>query len=188
MASKPQHKLIAGGVVALVLAMVGMSYAAVPLYRMFCAATGYNGTTQVASSAPLQQGTRLLNVRFDSNVAPGLNWTFEPEVASLDVRAGQTVTAYYHVTSHARTVTTGIARYNVAPDAAGAWFNKISCFCFSEVTLNPGETMDLPVVFFLDPGLEKDETMAHVAGLTLSYTFYGSAAPVASSGGAAKKL
>ncbi len=189
MAQTRSHIFVAAGVGAVVTGMVGMSYAAVPLYKMFCAATGYNGTTQVAKVAAAAQGNRTLNVRFDANVGPGLAWTFEPEVNSVDVRTGKTVTAFYKVTSRSREITTGIARYNVAPDAAGAWFDKISCFCFSEVTLNPGESMDLPVVFFLDPGLEQDQLMQNIGGLTLSYTFYpASPVPVASNAGALKKL
>ena len=183
------RKLIAAGIVAVVAGMGGMSYAAVPLYRLFCAATGYNGTTQVAASAPAQVGTRTLNVRFDTNVAPGLNWTFEPEQASMDVRTGQTMTAFYRVSNRSSTAITGIARYNVSPDQAGAFFDKISCFCFSELTLAAGESLDLPVVFFLDPALEREELMKNVAGVTLSYTFFAVRNPtVAGSSDAAKKL
>ena len=189
MAQPLSHRLVAASVVAVVAGMAGMAYAAVPLYKMFCAATGYNGTTQVAKAAAAAEGMRTLNVRFDSNVGPGLNWTFEPEVNSLEVRTGKTITAFYKVTSHSRDVTTAIARYNVTPDAAGTWFDKISCFCFSEVTLNPGESIDLPVVFFLDLGLEKDQLMQNIEGITLSYTFYpATPAPLASNGEALKKL
>lgn len=183
------QRLIAASVVFVVAGMVGMSYASVPLYRLFCAATGYNGTTQVAPAGSQAMGQRTLNVRFDSNVDAGLNWTFAPEATSINVRTGQTMTAYFKVTNRATKSVTGIARYNVSPDAAGAYFDKVSCFCFSELTLEPGESMDLPVVFFLDPALEREELLKDVSGVTLSYTFFAvKAAPVASSGAAPKKL
>ena len=170
--ARARDTMVAGAVVAAVAGMVGMAYAAVPLYRLFCAATGYNGTTQVADAAPLAKGRRILTVRFDANVAAGLDWSFAPESPSIRLRTGETATVFYKVTNRSRYETTGIARYNVAPDAAGGWFDKISCFCFAEQTLAPGEKMEMPVVFFLDPGLESDETMRQVDAVTLSYTFY----------------
>ena len=175
--ARARDKMVASAVVAMVAGMVGMSYAAVPLYRLFCAATGYNGTTQVADAAPLAKGRRSLTVRFDANVAAGLDWRFEPEVPSIRLRTGETATVFFKVTNRSMHETIGVARYNVAPDAAGGWFNKISCFCFAEQTLAPGEKMEMPVVFFLDPGLEKDEIMASVESVTLSYTFYAAKKP-----------
>lgn len=161
--------LFAGSVVCV---MLGLSFAAVPLYRLFCAATGYGGTTQVAHVAPTTRGARTMMVRFDANVAAGLPWRFEPEQASVLVRTGETTTVFYKVTNLSDAPTTGIAAYNVSPDQAGSWFNKLSCFCFSEQTLAAHETAEWPVVFFLDPALEGDATMAQVGGVTLSYTFY----------------
>ena len=175
--AQTKHRRVAAIVVAAVVGMAGMSYAAVPLYQAFCKATGYGGTTQVAADAPAARGTRKINVRFDANVAPGLAWSFTPEVASLDLVPGQTATVFYKVRNLFNTESTAIAVYNVTPDVAGAWFNKISCFCFTEQRLGPGEAMDLPVVFFLDPALEQDETMAHVEALTLSYTLYAPKTP-----------
>ena len=176
-AAQTRHRRVAAIVVAAVVGMAGMSYAAVPLYQAFCKATGYGGTTQVAADAPAARGTRKINVRFDANVAAGLAWSFTPEVASLDLVPGQTATVFYKVRNLFNTESSAIAVYNVTPDVAGAWFNKISCFCFTEQRLGPGEAMDLPVVFFLDPALERDETMAHVEALTLSYTLYAPKAP-----------
>ena len=175
---------------AVVFAMLGASFAAVPLYRLFCAATGFGGTTQVAQSAPATRGARTLTVRFDTNVAAGLAWRLEPEQASISARTGETKTVFFRVTNLSNAPTTGIAAYNVSPDQAGAWFNKIACFCFSEQTLGPRETAEWPVVFFLDPALETDETMAQVGGVTLSYTVYapkGGPKPAAEATGAKQK-
>lgn len=170
-------------VLGVVMLMGGLSYASVPLYQMFCRATGYGGTTQVANSAPQVQGTRTLKVRFDSNVATGLPWSFSPEVLEISLRTGDTATVFFKVTNHSDQSTMATAAYNVAPDQVGAYFNKISCFCFNEQTLGPHESAELPVVFYLDPALEHEESMKEVEGVTLSYTFFPAkptAAPVAS--------
>lgn len=159
------------------ISMLALSFAAVPLYRLFCATTGYAGTTQVAGSAPTTRGSRELTVRFDANVAPGLNWKFTPQTLELKLRTGETATVFYEVTSKSDQPTAALAMYNVSPDSAGAFFEKISCFCFDEQKLGPRETAELPVVFFLDPALEEDETMAHVASITLSYTFFAAKPP-----------
>lgn len=167
-----RHGLTAAIVALVVCGMVGLSYAAVPLYRAFCQATGFGGTTQVAHAAPAQPGQRTLTVRFDSNVGPGLPWTFEPETAQITLRTGQTATVFYKVTNQAGRPITARAEYNVSPDVMGGYFDKISCFCFSEQTVGPAETVEMPVVFFLDPALEKDKTLNAVDAVTLSYTFY----------------
>ena len=174
-----RRRLVVAGVTALCVgAMVGLSYAAVPLYAAFCKATGYGGTTQVALAAPLAQGSRKITVRFDANVAPGLPWVFEPENASLEIVPGQMVTAFYKVRNTSTRATAAVAAYNVSPDITGAYFNKISCFCFNEVRMGPHESAELPVVFFLDPALEKDAALNAVAELTLSYTFFAAKNPV----------
>ncbi len=167
------------------LGMLALSFAAVPLYRMFCASTGYGGTTQVAHQAPATQGRRDLAVRFDANVGPGLSWTFSPETPQITLRTGKTATVFFKVTNTSDRETSAQAMYNVGPDAAGAYFDKISCFCFSEQTLGPHETAEMPVVFFLDPALEQDRTMAGVDTIVLSYTFFPAkpAAPVAADSG-----
>ena len=156
-----------------VVLMVGASYAAVPFYNWFCRATGFNGTTQVATSAP--SGKRLertISVRFDSNVAPGLPWKFEPEKTEIQLRIGEVTTVYYTVTNQAARTTTGQAAYNVAPLTVGAYFQKINCFCFTEQTMAPGETRQMPVVFYVDPSVVKDSDNDGLNTITLSYTFY----------------
>ncbi len=157
--------------------MLGMSFAAVPLYRMFCSMTGYGGTTQRVVSAPSAPGERTLTVRFDSNVAGGLPWAFEPETKQITLRTGETKTVFYRVTNLTDRAISATATYNVTPDQAGPFFDKLNCFCFSEQTLGPKETAEWPVVFFLDPALEKDDAMKRVDQLTLSYTFFESKKP-----------
>jgi cytochrome c oxidase assembly protein subunit 11 len=171
---------------AFVAAMVGVSYAAVPLYSWFCRTTGFGGTTQVAKAAPRHELGRTITVRFDSNVAEGLPWTFDPERRTIDVRLGQVVTVYYKVTNQTARVTVGQAGYNVSPPTTGIYFEKINCFCFTTQTMKPGESRDMPVVFYVDPKLAKDAEQNNVSTITLSYTFYPvrqSAKPVAESGG-----
>ena len=167
-----RNALIPALVVGVFCAMVGLTYASVPLYRAFCEATGFGGTTQVAKLAPSSQGARTINVSFDGNVGPGLPWTFEPEVQQITLRTGETATVYYKVRNNAGRPTTGRAEYNVSPPVVGAYFDKIACFCFSEQTIEANATVEMPVVFFLDPALEKDKTLAAIDAVTLSYTFY----------------
>src|SRR5664279_2155772 len=156
-----------------VVLMVGASYAAVPFYNWFCRATGFNGTTQVAiagpSGAPLE---RTIAVRFDSNVAGGLPWKFEPEQTEIQVKIGQVVTVFYTVTNQSARTTTGQAAYNVAPLTVGSYFEKINCFCFTEQTMAPGEKREMPVVFYVDPSIVADHENDGLTSITLSYTFY----------------
>jgi cytochrome c oxidase assembly protein subunit 11 len=156
-----------------VVLMVGAAYAAVPFYNWFCRATGFNGTTQVATSAPSGAPLeRKVAVRFDSNVAGGLPWKFEPEQTEIEVRIGEVVTVFYTVTNQAARTTTGQAAYNVAPLTVGAYFQKINCFCFTEQTFAPGEKREMPVVFYVDPALVKDSENDGLNTITLSYTFF----------------
>ncbi len=156
-----------------VVLMVGASYAAVPFYNWFCRATGFNGTTQVAtslpSSAPL---ARTIVVRFDSNVTGGLPWKFVPEQSEIEVRIGEVATTYYKVTNLSARTTVGQAAYNVTPLTIGAYFQKINCFCFTEQTMAPGETRDMAVVFYVDPSIVRDGENDGLNTITLSYTFY----------------
>lgn len=153
--------------------MVGAAYAAVPFYNWFCRATGFNGTTQVATTLPsVQPLGRKIAVRFDSNVSGGLPWKFEPEKTEIEVHIGEVVTAYYTVTNAAARTTTGQAAYNVAPLTVGSYFQKINCFCFTEQTLAPGEKREMAVVFYVDPAITKDSENNNVDTITLSYTFY----------------
>jgi cytochrome c oxidase assembly protein subunit 11 len=169
---KPRLRLVAAVVVAGSLVMLALSFASVPLYRAFCAATGFGGATQVATKGPAQGGERVLTVRFDGNVARDLPWRFEPEVSKISLRTGQTVTIYYKAVNLSDHETAGLAAYNVSPDQAGAYFDKLACFCFSEQRLEAHESAEWPVVFFLDPGLESEESMKKVEEITLSYSFF----------------
>jgi cytochrome c oxidase assembly protein subunit 11 len=158
-----------GGLVAV---MIGLSFAAVPLYSWFCRTTGYGGTTQVAKAPPSKVSDRTITVRFDSNVAAGLPWRFVPEQRTIDVKLGQVATVYYSVTNEAARVTAGQAGYNVSPSTVGIYFEKINCFCFTEQTMKPGERRDMAVVFYVDPKLAEDAEQNKVDLITLSYTFY----------------
>jgi cytochrome c oxidase assembly protein subunit 11 len=161
---------ICGLVVAL---MVGASYAAVPFYNWFCRTTGFNGTTQVATAAPTSAPLeRKIAVRFDSNVAPGLPWKFEPEKTEIEIRIGEVVTVYYTVTNQSARTTTGQAAYNVAPLTVGSYFENINCFCFTEQTMAPGEKREMAVVFYVDPSIVNDSDNNGLNTITLSYTFY----------------
>jgi cytochrome c oxidase assembly protein subunit 11 len=156
-----------------VVLMVGAAYAAVPFYNWFCRATGFNGTTQVATSVPSAAPlSRSIAVRFDSNVAGGLPWKFEAEQNEIEVRIGEVVTVFYKVTNQSARTTTGQAAYNVAPLTVGAYFEKINCFCFTEQTMAGGETRQMPVVFYVDPSIVKDSDNDTLNTVTLSYTFY----------------
>ncbi len=162
-----------------VVLMVGASYAAVPFYNWFCRATGFNGTTQVATSAPSSAPlVRKIAVRFDANVASGLPWKFEPEQTEIEVRIGEVVTVLYTVTNQSARTTTGQAAYNVAPLTVGAYFQKINCFCFTEQTMAAGEKREMPVVFYVDPKLAADSENDGLNTITLSYTFYPVRDPV----------
>ena len=163
---------LAAALVVFVCAMVGMAYAAVPLYQLFCQVTGYGGTTRVADVAPTRISDRRFTVRFDANVAAGVPWTFTAAEPSLTVRAGEVVTAMFRLTSNAERPTVATATFNVTPLTSGAYFNKIACFCFTEQTLQPGESREVPVTFFIDPAAADDEDLKSVTTITLSYTFF----------------
>src|SRR5262245_14589122 len=158
------------GVVA--AGMVGMAFAAVPLYNWFCRTTGFAGTPQIATAAPGEVLDRRITVRFDANVTPGLPWQFAPEQGAIEARIGDVVTVNYVVTNLSDRETVGQASYNVWPPTVGAYFTKINCFCFTEQKLKPGETREMPVVFFVDPDLAKDAEQDDLTSITLSYTMY----------------
>jgi len=164
--------LVAGACGVFVALMVGASYAAVPFYDWFCRTTGFGGTVQVATAAPGQVLDRTVTVRFDANIAPGLPWRFVPDQNTIEVKLGEVVTVGYTVINQTARTTTGQASYNVSPPTAGAYFNKINCFCFTEQTLKPGEKRDMTVVFFVDPALVKDIDEKDMHTMTLSYTMY----------------
>lgn len=164
--------LVAGGAGAFAAFMVGMAYAAVPLYDWFCRTTGFGGTTQVATAAPSQVLDRKITIRFDANVSPGLPWRFEPERTSIEAKLGEVITVDYRATNLTARETHGIAGYNVTPLSMGIFFQKINCFCFTDQTLKAGEKRDMTVVFYIDPALAKDADGADVNTITLSYTFH----------------
>jgi cytochrome c oxidase assembly protein subunit 11 len=174
----PRDLLIAFACGGFVAVMVGASYAAVPLYSWFCRTTGFGGTTQIAKSIPAEVAGRTVTVRFDSNIAPGLPWSFEPERRTIDVHLGEVVTVYYAVTNESARVTTGQAGFNVTPPTVGIYFEKINCFCFTQQTMKPGEKRDMAVVFYVDPKLAKDSEQDTLRNITLSYTFYPVRDPV----------
>ncbi len=156
----------------LVLAMIGAAYAAVPLYRLFCEVTGYGGTPQRAAAAPEGVSDRVMTVEFDANIGAGLPWTFAPAQRRVTVKLGEEAIAYYRAVNHSAKPVTGTAVFNVTPGLAGRYFSKIQCFCFIEQTLKPGQSVDMPVVFFVDPKIAADRDLAQLGTITLSYTFY----------------
>ncbi|NNM72988.1 cytochrome c oxidase assembly protein [Enterovirga aerilata] len=176
----------------LAVAMVGAAFAAVPLYDLFCRVTGFDGTPLVGTEAPTETLNRRMTVRFDTNVAPGLGWSFRPEIPQVEARLGETRTVFFKVKNEGQRASTGVATYNVQPAQLGAHFVKLKCFCFDEQTLQPGETMDFPVVFYVDPGIAKDRNLDDMSSVTLSYTYFASrnGQPLASAdqGGAKPKL
>ena len=158
--------------VAGIVLMVGAAYAAVPLYRLFCQVTGYGGTTQVATAGSDVVLDRKVTIRLDSNVSNGLNWKFKPEVPTVSVRIGETATVFFHVENQGTTDSAGVATYNVQPDLAGSYFDKLQCFCFSDLKLKAGESLDVPVVFYVDPAIIKERDLENMSEITLSYTFF----------------
>jgi cytochrome c oxidase assembly protein subunit 11 len=154
----------------LALAMVGLAFASVPLYRIFCQVTGFAGTTQRAAQAPGAVAGQI-GVRFDANIDPTLPWRFEP-AKRVRIHPGQRTVVNYRATNLTARTTTGRAVFNVTPTQAGPYFSKIECFCFTEQTLKPGESVLMPVVFFVDPRIREDEATDHIDEITLSYKFY----------------
>jgi len=165
-----------------VCGMVGMAYASVPLYRLFCQVTGYNGTTQRVEQYSDVILDKRMKVTFDANTSTGLNWDFRPADRQVEPKIGETIQVTFKATNRSPVATTGSAVFNVTPMEAGAYFNKVQCFCFTETTLQPGETLEMPVVFFIDPEIVKARETKGIHTLTLSYTFYPSKTekPVAS--------
>ncbi|MBB3975880.1 cytochrome c oxidase assembly protein subunit 11 [Rhizobium azooxidifex] len=155
-----------------VVGMLGMAYAAVPLYEMFCKVTGYGGTTQRVEQASSVILDKPIKVRFDANTGPGLPWTFEPVQREIEMKIGETVMVNYRARNNSTVETTGQATFNVTPEATGAYFNKVQCFCFTETTLEPGEEMEMPVLFFVDPAIIEPVETKNVHTITLSYTFF----------------
>jgi cytochrome c oxidase assembly protein subunit 11 len=164
--------IVALSLVGLVAAMVGLSFAAVPLYRIFCQATGYNGTPLRANRGADEVLDRTITVRFDANVDKHLNWSFVPVQKKMDVKIGETALAFFKATNNSDHPITGSAIFNVSPGQIAPYFNKIQCFCFTKQTLVPGASKEMPVTFFVDPKMVDDDETKNLTEVTLSYTFY----------------
>lgn len=173
---------VAASCVAFFAGMIGITYASVPLYKLFCQVTGYGGTTQQAATPSTKVLDRMITVRFDANVSPGLPWEFQPVKREVTMRIGETMNAAFLAKNIFATPTRGKASFNVVPELAGSYFNKLQCFCFTDTTLKPGESLDMPVVFFVDPEIVNEPDLKDIQTITLSYTFFPSAdeTPVAS--------
>ncbi len=169
---KNTNRVVAGVCLAFFGGMIGMAYAAVPLYKMFCQATGYGGTTQRVEK---QYAGRVLDrditVRFDANTN-GIPWQFQPVARSVTMKIGETTQAHYSATNKFDRAVTGRATFNVQPELAGPYFNKVECFCFTDTTLKPGETLDMPVLFYVDPDIVNVPELKDLKTITLSYTMF----------------
>ena len=172
MAGNTKNLRIAVTALGISVGMLGLAYASVPLYRIFCQVTGFGGTTQRADAAPQRATTTPISVRFDANTSSKLNWAFHAVQPTMTVKIGEQNMAYFRAKNISDEVLTGSAVFNVTPPTAGIYFNKIQCFCFTEQTLKPGESIDMPVVFFLDPAMVEDADLDEVSTITLSYTFF----------------
>ena len=168
---KAQNKKVIFIITFVGMLMLSLSYAAVPLYDIFCRVTGFGGTTQIASSAPGSSGHPNINIRSESNITDSLNWDFYSKTKTVKIPMGEEKTIYYFAKNLSEEPIVGTATFNVTPAKAGQYFMKIDCFCFVEQLLNPGESMNMPVTFFIDPDLYKDENVQEVNEITLSYTF-----------------
>ncbi|MSP87864.1 MAG: cytochrome c oxidase assembly protein [Alphaproteobacteria bacterium] len=166
--------LVLSGVVA---GMVGLSFASVPLYKLFCQVTGYGGTTQRAEQGADRVIERMMTVRFNADTARDMPWIFRPSQRQIDVKVGENHLAYYRAENRTSQTITGTATFNVTPAKAGLYFSKIDCFCFTEQVLKPGESAELPVSFFVDPAINEDRNLDEVKTITLSYTFFRAPTP-----------
>jgi cytochrome c oxidase assembly protein subunit 11 len=167
-----RHRRVAVVCASFAAVMLGAAFAAVPLYQIFCQVTGYGGTTMRADRPAAAMLDRTMTVRLDANVAPGLKWSFVPVDTTKVVRLGETAVAMYRATNTSNVPLKGTATYNVTPDQAGVFFNKLECFCFTEQVLEPGQSVDMPVQFFVDPALASDKYAGQFSQITLSYTFF----------------
>jgi cytochrome c oxidase assembly protein subunit 11 len=168
------HGVVALSLAGLVATMLGLAFASVPLYRLFCQATGYGGVPQRADRAPNEILDRTIRIRFDANVDRSLPWTFVPDQRVMDVKIGDTALAFFKATNNTDAAVTGRAVFNVAPELAGRYFTKIECFCFKQQTLAAHASAEMPVTFFVDPKIVDDEDTKSISEITLSYTFYRS--------------
>ena len=178
-----RNTALAGGLACLIGGMVGLSFAAVPLYRVFCQATGYGGTPQIGGAAGPGAMAESITVRFDANTSPSLPWQFTAGVPSLTVKLGEEELATYVGRNRSERSVTGVATYNVTPEKVGRYFHKTACFCFNEQTLAAGQSMDFPLSFWVDPAIATDPATRDVRTITLSYPFFRSIDDAAKNGG-----
>jgi len=181
-----RNTLVAFSLLGVIVGMVGLSFAAVPLYRLFCAATGFGGTPQIGPLAGPGGTTRMITVRFNADVNSNMPWTFAPLQAEVRLPVGDEQVAFYHAQNPTKIAITGTATYNVTPDKVGRYFHKTQCFCFTEQTLAPGQDMQFPVSFWVDPAIADDPNTADVTTITLSYTFFRTLEDAARTGALAK--
>ena len=158
--------------VAVLAGALALTYASVPLYRIYCQATGFDGTPRIADAPSATVSAHTVEIRFDSNVGAGLPWTFEPKERKVTVHLGENKLVYFRAENQFATATSGTATYNVTPEKAAAYFNKVQCFCFTRQDLRGGQGADLGVTFFVDPALATDPMTKDITSITLSYTFY----------------
>ncbi|MBI0433623.1 cytochrome c oxidase assembly protein [Roseomonas sp. KE0001] len=182
-----RNRRVALGAAAIVGGMLGLSFAAVPLYTLFCAVTGYGGTPVINSAAaPGAADGRSITVRFNATTHPGLPWQFQPGQTAMRVRAGEEGIAFYTARSQAAGPSTGISTYNVTPEVAGPYFHKVHCFCFDEQTLQGGQQVEMPISFWVDPKIAEDPNTRDIGTITLSYTFFRTLADAERAGALAK--
>jgi cytochrome c oxidase assembly protein subunit 11 len=181
-----RNTVLASVVVLVMVGMVGMSFAAIPLYRLFCAATGYGGTPSIGLAAAPGASGQTIRVRFNADTNPGLPWAFAPDQTEVSLNLGDEQVAFYHATNKSSRPVTGMALYNVTPEKVGRYFHKTACFCFNKQTLSGSQSMEFPVSFWVDPAIRSDPNTADVKVITLSYTFYRSLEDAAKTGALAK--
>jgi len=169
---RSSHRITALALSGVILCMVGLTAASVPLYRLFCQVTGYGGTTQIAGEVVPSALEQMIQVRFDASVGADLPWNFQPVEREINVKIGEENLAFYRASNKGDRPIVGSATFNVTPHKAGPYFSKIACFCFTEQVLQPGETVDMPVSFFVDPAILDDTNTRDLPAITLSYTFF----------------
>jgi cytochrome c oxidase assembly protein subunit 11 len=174
MTAKGRNAIVGSVVVAAIIGMVGMSFAAIPLYRLFCSVTGYGGTPSIGLAAAPGSSGQTIRVRFNADTNPGLPWTFAPDQLQVSLNLGDQQVAFYHATNKSGRSVSGMALYNVTPEKVGKYFHKTACFCFNQQTLAGKQSMEFPVSFWVDPAIRTDPNTTDVREITLSYTFYRS--------------
>jgi len=186
MQGSKRNTILAGALVAVIGGMVGMSFAAIPLYRLFCAATGFGGTPSIGLAAAPGANGETIRVRFNADTNPALPWKFGPDQTEVRLKLGEEQVAFYHATNQAAHPVTGMALYNVTPEKVGKYFHKTACFCFNKQVLAPNQSMEFPVSFWVDPAIRSDPNTSDVQVITLSYTFFRSLDDAAKTGALAK--